>query len=60
MFVVKARLHLKELAISAVTDFYLKMSSFTNIIQRFRSLFKNTCLQELNNLKKTNLEFVQN
>ena len=50
LFAGKARVHLKELAISEVTDFQLKMSSLTNIIQRFGSFFKKTYLQELNNL----------
>ena len=50
LFDGKARVHLKELAISEVTDFQLKMSSFTNIIQRISPLFKNTFLKELNNL----------
>ena len=51
LFAGKARVHLKELAITEVTDSRLKMGSFTNIIQRFGSFFKNTCLQELNNLR---------
>ena len=52
LFAGKARVHLKESVISEVTDFQFKMSSFTNIIQRFGSLFKNTCLQELNSLSE--------
>ena len=51
-FLFDGKSHLKELAISEVTDFQLNISSITNIIQRFSSLFKNTCLQELNNLQK--------
>ena len=50
LFAGKVRVHIKELAIGEVTEFQLKLSSFTNIIQRFSSPFKNTCLQELNNL----------
>ena len=50
LFDRKARLHLKELVISEVTNFQQKMSSFANIILMFCSLFKNTCSQELNNL----------
>ena len=51
LFAGKARVHIKELAIREVTDFQLKLSSFTNINQRFSSPFKNTCVQELNNLE---------
>ena len=50
LFAGKARVHIKELANGEVTDFQLKLSSFTNIIQGFSSPCKNTCLQELNNL----------
>ena len=51
-FLFDGKFHLKELAISEVTDFQLNISSITNIIQRFSLLFKNTCLKELNNLQK--------
>ena len=50
LFDRKARVHLKEIVINEVTDFQLKMGSFTNIIQRFCSLLKNICSHELNNL----------
>ena len=50
LFAGKARVHLKDLVVSKVTEFQLKISSFTNVIQRFGSIFKKTCLEELNNL----------